>query len=226
MTLKKLKKIGNIMFWLTIFSPIISFALDCKIGEVEIFGIGGMTRYSWIMFLFMPFGILSIIIGVALKKHNQKYKKNFIVAFISLTWLILASPIFHHSVNYDVDKVTSIGNNINIKLPNELKVASLSYGEYDLTYAKIIDENSKVKFEEEIKKNYLWKDDLSSDIKSLLPYQLQYEIGSFDYFVFYNASTKEYNTFPKSSSAECVFVSYALKNQRLMLIDNYTVNLN
>ena len=88
---------------------------------------------------------------------------------------------------FNVDKVISIGNNINIKLPNELKVASLSYDEYDLTYAKIVDENSKVRFEQEIKKNDLWKDDLSSDIKSLLPYQLQYEIGSFDYFVFYNA---------------------------------------
>ena len=74
--MKKEKVLGNILFWMTLISPMISFSLASMIGEAEIFGVAGIIRYSWLMILFIPVGILSILIGLQLKKNKQKYKKN------------------------------------------------------------------------------------------------------------------------------------------------------
>lgn len=73
--MKKEISLAKMLFWLTLISPMISFSLACLIGEADIFGITGMIRYSWIMLLLIPIGILSILIGIKLKNNNQKYKK-------------------------------------------------------------------------------------------------------------------------------------------------------
>ena len=52
--------LGNILFWTTLISPIVSFSIASMIGEANIFGVAGIIRYSWVMLLFIPIGILSI----------------------------------------------------------------------------------------------------------------------------------------------------------------------
>lgn len=70
MNAKKDKVIGNILFWLTLISPMFSFVLATEFGEVHIFSTAGIVRYSWIMLLFIPFGILLILIGKKVPKLN------------------------------------------------------------------------------------------------------------------------------------------------------------
>ena len=53
----------------------ISFSLAALIGEADIFGVAGIIRYSWIMWLFIPVGVLSILIGMELKKIVRIIKK-------------------------------------------------------------------------------------------------------------------------------------------------------
>ncbi len=73
--MKKIKILCNILFWETLISPIVSFSLAGKIGEVNIFGVAGIIRYSWIMWLFIPIGVLSIIFGLQLKKTTKNTKR-------------------------------------------------------------------------------------------------------------------------------------------------------
>lgn len=122
--MKKEKVLGNILFWMTLISPMISFSLASMIGEAEIFGVAGIIRYSWLMILFIPVGILSILIGLQLKKNKQKYKKNLIVAFISLPLLIIFGSyrfIFNSNISYDINNVLTIEDKIDIELPDEIK---------------------------------------------------------------------------------------------------------
>ena len=86
---KKRKTLGNILFVLALLSPMVSFILSSRIGEVEIFGMAGMLKYTWVMWLFIPICVLSILIGIQLKKNNQGYKKNLIVGCICLVPLVL-----------------------------------------------------------------------------------------------------------------------------------------
>ncbi|MDY2889700.1 MAG: hypothetical protein SOU19_09100 [Candidatus Caccosoma sp.] len=227
--MKKEKTLGNILFWITLFSPIISFSLASRIGEANIFGVAGIVRYSWLMILFIPIGILSISIGFKLKKAKQKYKKNLIIAFVCIPLLIIFGSyriIFNNIISYDTNIVLTIKNEAKITLPNEIKVATIKFDLYDISYVKIIDNECKETFEQEIKHNTLWKSKLNLEIKNLLPLDIQYESNTFDYFVFYNITSNEYNTFSLSGQYECIFIAYDSDLQRLIILNNLKVNIN
>ena len=115
--MNKKRILGNILFWATLISPIVSFSIASMIGEANIFGVAGIIRYSWVMLLFIPIGILSILIGFKLKNSTQKYKKNFIVSFICLPLLIIFGSyrfIFNSVVSYDVNEVSIIEEKIHL----------------------------------------------------------------------------------------------------------------
>lgn len=227
--MKKEKVLGNILFWITLVSLMVSFSLAAMVGEVKIFGVAGIVRYSWIMLLFIPVGILSILIGVKLKNSGYKYKKNLIIAFICLPLLLIFGSyrfIFNGVVSYDVNKISIIEDKINIEIPNEIKVATNKLELYNLSYVKIIDNESKNAFEQEIRNNKLWQNLLNREIKCLLPLDIQYESKTFDYFVFYNITNNEYNIEPINEDCEIIFIAYDCDLQRLIILDNYKINAN
>jgi hypothetical protein len=226
--MKKRKVLGNIFFWMTLISPVFSFVLISKIGEVNIFGVAGIVRYSWIMWLFIPVGVISVIIGLKLKRSNQKCKKNFIISFVCIPLLIIFGSyrLVFNSVSYDVDEVFIIEDKIKINLPDDIKVATNKLDLYEISYVKIISYESKKTFEQEIKNNQLWQNELNPNIKSLLPIDIQYESETFDYFIFYNATNDEYNKNPMNGNCEIVFIAYDSALQRLIILNDYTVNYN
>ncbi len=227
--MKKRKKIGNLLFWITLISPMVSFSLTSVIGEANIFGVAGIIRYSWIMWLFIPLGILSILIGLKLKKGKQKYKKNFIIAFICLPLIIIFGSyrfIFCNTISYDTNRVNVIKDIIKLELPEQIKIATTKRDSYNISYLKILNNESKVKFEQGLEINQLWKKELSSKIKSLLPFDIQYETGTFDYFVFYNVTNDEYNICPLEGEYESIFIAYDRELKRLIIIDDYIIKID
>ena len=226
--MNKKRILGNILFWTTLISPIVSFSLASMIGEANIFGVAGIIRYSWVMLLFVPIGILSILIGFKLKNSMQKYKKNFIVSFICLPLLVIFGSyrfIFNSFVSYDVNEVSIIEEKINFEIPDDIKVATNKLDLYNISYLKIINSESKDMFEQEIGNNQLWLKELNPKIKSLLPLDIQYESEIFEYFVFFNITSNEYNIFPLSGQYECLFIAYDCDLQRLFILSNYKINI-
>lgn len=67
--------LGDIVFALTLASLWISFYLATVVGESSIFGIAGVVRYSWIMLLLIIVPVLSILIGIRLKKWAKIIKR-------------------------------------------------------------------------------------------------------------------------------------------------------
>ncbi|MGN0807251.1 MAG: hypothetical protein ACI4MN_02260 [Candidatus Coproplasma sp.] len=227
--MKKIKIIGNIIFWLTLISPIAGFALACIIGEVNIFSIAGMVRYSWVMWCFIPFGVASIIIAIILKKNNLRYKKNLVIAFICVPIIILFGLfrfIFINNVfTYDSNSVVIVEQKSELELPHQVKIASYKLDSYTESYLKITDKEEKENYEDNLKTNPLWVSELSSKIKSLLPYEIQVEINTFDYFAFYNITTDEYNIYPSDGQYDCLFIAYDCELQRLIVLSDYKINL-
>ena len=227
--MKKEKVLGNVLFWATLIAPLFSFSLSSIIGEADIFDVAGIIRYSWIMLLFIPIGFLSFVIGVKLKKHNEKYKKNFIIAFICVPLLIIFGSyrfIFSNTVSYDVDTVSIIEAETNIELPDEVKVATNKFDLYSISFVKIIDDKNRIDFEKEIKNNQLWQSKLRYDIKGFLPFDIQLESDTFEYFLFYNSTDDVYNKLPTSGSCEIIFLAYDSDLQRLIIIDGIKADLD
>jgi hypothetical protein len=226
--MNKKRILGNILFWTTLISPMLSFSLAGKIGEADIFGVAGIIRYSWVMLLFIPIGILSILIGFKLKNSKQKYKKNFIISSICLPLLIIFGSyrfIFDRVVSYDVNELSIIEEKVNFEIPEDIKVATNKLDLYNISYLKIIDSESKDVFEQEIRNNQLWQKELKPEIKSLLPLDIQYESGVFEYFVFFNITSNEYNISPLSRQYECIFIAYDYDLQRLIILNDYKINI-
>ena len=226
--MNKKRILGNILFWATLISPIVSFSIASMIGEANIFGVAGIIRYSWVMLLFIPIGILSIVIGFKLKNSTQKYKKNFIVSFICLPLLIIFGSyrfIFNSVVSYDVNEVSIIEEKINFEIPDDIKVATNKLDLYDISYLKILNSESKDMFEQEVENNQLWQKELQPEIKSLLPLNIQYESEIFEYFVFFNITSNEYNIPPLSGENECIFIAYDCDLERLIILHDYKINI-
>ena len=112
------------------------------------------------------------------------------------------------NISYDVDRISIIDDKISTEFPNEIKAATIKLDSYNISYAKIIDNESKEAFEQHIINDHLWQNKLNSAIKSLLPLDIQYESESFEYFLFYNITSDEYNKFPSVGQYECIFVAY------------------
>ena len=209
-------------------SPIVSFSIASMIGEANIFGVAGIIRYSWVMLLFIPIGILSIVIGFKLKNSTQKYKKNFVVSFICLPLLIIFGSyrfIFNSVVSYDVNEISIIEEKINFEIPRDIKVATNKLDLYDISYLKILNSESKDMFEQEVENNQLWQKELQPEIKSLLPLNIQYESEIFEYFVFFNITSNKYNIPPLRGQNECIFIAYDCDLQRLIILNDYKINI-
>ena len=136
-----------------------------------------------------------------------------------------------NTFSYDADKVTTIEHEIKLELPKQIKIATyeMTMNEldfYNISYLKIVNGESKETFEHELEVNDLWQKELSSKIKSLLPFDIQYEVDAFDYFVFYNVTNDEYNIYPLDGEYESIFIAYDQELQRLMILDDYKINLN
>ena len=226
--MNKKRILGNILFWTTLISPIVSFSLASMIGEANVFGVAGIIRYSWVMLLFIPIGILSILIGFKLKNSTQKYKKNFVVSFICLPLLIIFGSyrfIFNSVVSYDVNEISIIEEKINFEIPRDIKVATNKLDLYDISYLKILNSESKDMFEQEVENNQLWQNELQPEIKSLLPLNIQYESEIFEYFVFFNITSNEYNIPPLIGQYECIFIAYDCDLQRLIILNDYKIDI-
>ena len=125
--------------------------------------------------------------------------------------------------SYDVDKVATIESKISIDLPNDVKVATDKLNSYDESYVKIVSEESKKLFEQELANNPLWQNSIPPEIKGSLPIDIQYETENFEYFLFYDITNDAYNTYPQNGQCYGVFIAYDRDLQRFIMIDNYII---
>ena len=225
--MKLMKMLGWVIFWGCFLSIPLSFSIVCKVGEVEIFSAPGLVRYSWVMWLFIPIGVCSILIAVILKSKNLGYKKNIISGCISIALLFLFGSyflLFAHVVTYDEKPIIAAEEKAQVSLPDNIKIASHANddGKFLITYAKLLDESEKASFEAEISVNSKWSDTLDNRFRGEAPDIISYEAYTFDYFVFYNATLGEYNTFPKAAgSYECVLIADDKEVGRILIIDEF-----
>ena len=223
---KILNILETMVFVATVVSPIVAFCLAGIIGEVEIFSSAGIVRYSWIMWLFMPFPICSILIGKKLKQYKQDYLKIYIAGFVCLALLTIMGVFrfIGNGTSYDANQIVTIEQKTKLDLPNQVKMITEEWDSYTVSYTKIV--NGEETFEREIKNSLFWKDNLSSKIKGLLPLERQYNLNQFDYFMFYNITLDEYNQYPPDGEYECIFIAYDCELQRFIILDDWKVALD
>ena len=223
--MKNIKTISNIVFVAAIISLPLGFALSCLIGEVDVFGIAGSIRYSWVMYLFIPISLLSFACGIAKRRNGQKARKDIIIACITIPLLLFFGSdcwIMKDSLDYSIVPLNRIEEKADVDLPEDVKVATMKYEEYTLSYAKLSGTNAD-ELEHTLSKSSECVKYLSLSVKGSLPYMMQAQLGGYEYFRFYNCTTKSVNVDPtEPGKHNCVLIAYDVDLGRLMILDYYT----
>jgi hypothetical protein len=219
--MNKNKLLSNLLFWLTIISLPIAFSIACRVGEVEIFSVGGIIRYSWIMLLCMPIGILTLLFGLRQRKTEQHYRKLIIVAVICIPLMAIFGSyrFIFREVSFNVSDVHVAEEKIDFELPDNIKVATHGYAGYDASYVKIMGENEANQFVSRIRADGRWMSKLSYELKGYLPFDIQAEMANFDYFMLYDPSSDRYNACPTNDETNCIFIAYDCDLQRIIVLD-------
>ena len=55
---------------------------------------------------------------------------------------------------------------------------------------------------------------------------LNYKLYHFDYFVFYNVTLDEYNSYPNDGEYKIIFIAYDNEMQKLLILDDLIINLD
>ena len=215
------KLISNLLFWLTIISLSIAFSITCYVGEVDIFSVGGIVRYSWIMLLCIPICILTLLCGLQQKKAGQHHKKLIIVAGICIPLMAIFGSyrFFFQELYFHTNEVHIAEEKVHFELPDNIKVATLDFFEYSISYAKIQDKNEANQLVSRIRADEHWMAELSYEIKGFLPFDIQAEIINFDYFMLYDPSLNRYNACPATDESDCIFIAYDCELQRIIILN-------
>ena len=226
--MKYSKLIANLLFVLTIISLPLTFSISAIIGEANIFGVAGIVRYAWIMLLCLPIGILTLLVGLQLKKAGHPYRKLLIVAGICIPLMLIFGSyrFIFREISFEPSDMLVVEEKISFDLPDSIKVATYDYGEYRMSRVKILDKNEADGFLNKINTNACWTSDLSYASKGMLPFDLQPELAQFDYFLLYNIMTGEYNTCPDADEYKCVFIAYDRELQLMVILDDYAGTVN
>lgn len=220
--MKIIKLFNYLLLCLTVASLPISFALCNMIGESDIFGIFGTVRYSWVMMLFSVIPISLIILGVSLKKKSDYfYKINFAVGIISLFLLIVFGSFrfMFTNVSYDVEVVDYTEETTGVELPDDIKVASVEFESYNITYIKLNNENEKENFIANIKASHSWNETLSDSMYRALPISIQAQAKNFDYFVSYNKTINQFSSYV-SDEFSYVIMLLDVEMSRVIILEN------
>lgn len=219
------KTISIILFILSLLTPIVAFMIVCAVGDVNIFGVAGMTYYLWIMIPFSIVPLISLCFGIIIQfKHLLSAKKNIIAGSIVLLFMVL---IGLSSFSYESDQSGSfleeVSQKTGIRMPSKVRaMSSHNYGGR-VGNALLLDDLECLSFEYETKTVY-WEKELSVFSAGILPSTLVMNLNNFNSFLLYVEPIDMYN--PKeldSGKYELTFLAYAKETNHLLVFDCYGI---
>ena len=179
--------------------------------------------YSSFAFIVLGISIISLIAGIYFKRKGYKCTKNIITAIIFILIVLPMCPTFITNTNNDTTNikgkryVQEISEEIDFQIPVEKaeilvmdKTLSNSFSSinYQISYV-FDDKNDNTSFENEVKKSDKWLNKLDTYQQQFLLQQTTHLTNTFNYFMIYNKTTKEYNTLPqKGGNYELYIVEY------------------
>ena len=225
-------KIGmTILFIVTILSFFVASEIDDYIFKIKELPGPLSATTSWVMFLFLPIPILSIILGIRYKNAGYKGCTKNIVAGCIVAFILIMCGVFVFDDTNEIEytSIYNFRNIISLDLPDDGWACSHnnweSYNEdidnYDF-YEFYFHKEDASFFENQIKNNNNWinKENMNTSIKEFIPAL----ITSNYYATLYNVNLSEYNIIPNTDGKyEIYFMIYTPHDYRLGIY-HYTYN--
>lgn len=235
--MKTTKILAWIAFFGAVFTPIVAMlTLASYVGSFAFYYIAELIRYAWVVCLFIPIEALSLILGRILKQKGMQYIQNIAVPAVMIPFLLLMgsfSILFANHLSYETSYVTSAEKKIVFDLPENIDVITNKYiltedSKCAVSYVKILSQEEQSHFERTIQNSPKWTKHLSSTLKNSLPREIQVMlVAPFDYFLYFNSSTREFNKYPfQEGIYDCIFLAYNCSDGQLILLSDYCLTVN
>ena len=228
---KNVNKFIKVLSILTCLSVPVSFLLVIILGEIFVFSVYGILRYSWICLLFIPIPLLSFIFCAKSKTNQYKDKKSVAILSFVLIVVLGFSGIVNNNVSYDNEVINEINNKTSLDIPNNLKIVNYDKKNYIVGYAKIIDKETKNNFQDYVYLSNLWLtniDDLEKDLPRTIRSNLNNTFAkySFKYFILYNITTDTFNSIDTENDKpqNIIFIACNTNVGRIMYFYNYCIS--
>ena len=221
-----LERAATVLFFLSIASIFGSLIAMAILTEINHFFIGN----TWVLFLFTPISIASIVVGIILKKKGKKYKKNIVVGIIITVILCIYGSftfIFAGLYTHDDAPVLRVERLLHIDIPEYEQIntmdwtkgtQSTSRGYIYWTSDVYFKEEAVEEFEQRLSYDYKWIDVIPNELVGIT--SAFCDNRNYDYFLIYNVDTGEFNSLPSSSGKfRFINVMYNCKSNAMMIVE-------
>ncbi len=218
---KRLKILSVITFILSIASLFIALMISGAVAETT-GNISDTTQYMWVLFLFIPIPVFSIIFGVWLKKRGMKYKKNIVIGIIMCVLLCLygsftfifsgmhkAIDTVREEMNIELPEYSNYSMSANAKTKDSDTMKGLS-----ICHITFSAENTE-KFYNSLDENWL------TDFPDELDEYIAVDNYKNHLCLLYNTETGEYNTVPKKHGDYDMILLLFSKSENELYIMRY-----
>lgn len=192
------------------------------------------TKNSWVFWCWLPFPVLSVILGFKYKNAGFKCTKNIVGGFIiGFLLLIYGSFCFIPTFEQDYSKIDTYKNFIDAKLPSNGELEIQDGGTYfdeDKTNYTIInayydkEDVSNLVNSIENNNNWILSKEIKSELKILIPSQLRSDDDA--YFSIYNKTTNQYNSLPETAGNYEIYTMKYDKSDKKLEIHKFNYNYN
>lgn len=210
----------------------VAFSVAAFIGEPDIFGVGGMLRYIWVMWLFAPLYLIPIFYGIHKKKRFEPFVQYFAITAVMLTFLLLFGSyrfFFSGVFDYSTDRLSYIEGFADVEIPDQVKMVTehfenmQDFDPYYVSRIKITEAVEADAFEKAMAQDDRWVLQLPTAVKGLLPSYHQMEMQQFDCYMFYNITDNTYNSFPTADYNNCILLAYDAELNYLFVLNDLVV---
>lgn len=221
----------NILFVLAIFSELVPMILVGLLPSAEDL----LVENQWLLLTGLPIPIASLVLGIIFKRKGFKCTKNIVVGIIFTLLICLSAFTGDFLVENEIDNtdtaIIRAEDIIGIELPDAETINTFywteeeQFNDREYIYSSTdlwLEDSQAVAFEKEISASDKWISDIPTALRGLD--SSISESDMYDYVLFYNVDTDEFNTVPKENGTyKFYFIGYQSES-KILQINEYDVN--
>lgn len=220
----------NILFVLAIFSELVPMILVGLLPSAEEL----LVENQWLLLTGLPIPIASLVLGIIFKRKGFKCTKNIVVGIIFTLLICLSAFTGDFLVENEIDNtdtaIIRAEDIIGIELPDAETINTLywteeeQFNDREYIYSSTdlwLEDSLAVEFEKEISASDKWISDVPTALLGLD--SSISESDMYDYVLFYNVDTGEFNIVPEESGTYSFYFIGYQSESKMMQINEYDI---
>ncbi len=222
----KRKNISDLLFASSILSFFVAVIIWGYISNANKL----FTETIWILFLFTPIPITSLVFGYVSNKKGYKFKKNIVVGIVMTALLCIYgsfSFIFADVYDHSDEPIIKIEQIVDIDIPEHSQIntqdwakgtQSVSRGYVYYTSDIYFESDSVEEFEKQCSDDNRWLSDIQNDLIGVIsPFG---EHIAYEYSLLYNIDTDELNSLPDDNGTyHFINILYSTENNLMRIVE-------